>query len=229
MPYNCVTCDKKFRYKISLRTHKCTGFIGNECTSATITTTITTATTKAASATAPVTTTSTTTVNNDAVAFIDNDQQSMASCQQSLDELITESCNRMGIVDRTDSNPNQNSISPESSSSVSAYTNSNAQNGQHSNALQFECDSFNLNDLTFCTGEITNTDLANVVPSMNEIFPQSIEILNALYDNASANNSDLHHFYDSSPSQQWCPLISVYCSRNRQRKKMFNAQSKKKI
>lgn len=37
---------------------------------------------------------------------------------------------------------------------------------------------------------------------MNEIFPQSIEILNALYENASANNGDLQHFYDSSPTQQ---------------------------
>lgn len=68
--------------------------------------------------------------------------------------------------------------------------------------LHFDCDSFNLNDLTFCTGETSHADLANVVPSMNEIFPQSIEILNALYDNASVNNGDLQHFYDTSPPTQ---------------------------
>lgn len=172
MPYNCVTCDKKFRYKISLRTHKCTGFTSNEHEH-----------------------TTTTTVNNDAVTFIDNNQQSMSTCQQSLDELITESCNRMGIVDRTE--PNQ-------SESSASYANSHTENGIHTNSsmLHFECDSFNLNDLTFCTGETSNTDLANVVPSMNEIFPQSIEILNALYDNASVNNGDLQHFYDSPPPQQ---------------------------
>lgn len=169
MPYNCLACDKKFRYKISLRTHKCAGFASVEHKSST--------------------------VNNDAVTFIDSDQQSMSTCQQSLDELITESCNRMGIVDRSD--PNQSESSP--------YANSHTENGNHTNPsmLHFECvDSFNLNDLAFCTGESNNTDLANVVPSMNEIFPQSIEILNALYENASANNGDLQHFYDSSPPQQ---------------------------
>lgn len=165
MPYNCVTCDKKFRYKISLRTHKCSGFVGNGHTSA---------------------------INND-VTFMENDQQSITTCSQSLDELISESCNRMGIVDRTDQNPSESST----------YTITNTENAVISNQpmLQFECDSFNLNDLAFCTGETSNTDLANVMPSMNEIFPQSIELMNALYDNISGNHGDLQHFYDTAPQQ----------------------------
>lgn len=186
MPYECVTCDKKFRYKISLRTHKCTGFVSNEHTTATPTTT-----------TAAATTTKTT-VNDDAVTFMDNDQQNMSTCQQSIDELITESCNRMGIVDRTETNPTESSsfVNPNN-----IETRANDSN-QSSSMLQFDCDSFNLNDFNFCTGESSSTDLANVMPSMSEIFPQSIELLNALYDNAGANNNDLQHFYDSSPSTQ---------------------------
>lgn len=197
MPYDCMTCDKKFRYKISLRTHKCTGFISNERTSTT-TSAEAMATTTAAAETE-------TSMSNEAVTFIDNDQQSMSSYQQLLDELITESYNRMGIVDHTDPNPTPNS-NQIPSESLTIFANSNTQpNHQQSPSSSnqpFQCDSFNLNDLNFCTGEITNMDLANVIPSMNEIFPQSIEILNALYDNESANNTDLHQFYNSSPSQQ---------------------------
>lgn len=170
MPYNCVTCDKKFRYKISLRTHKCAGFVAVDETSA------------------PVT--------NDATTFMDSDHQNVSTCAQSLDELITESCNRMGIVDQTD--PNQHE-SPSSS-----YVNQTTENGIDSNhMLHFECDSFNLNDLAFCTGETSNTDLANVMPSMNEIFPQTIELMNALYDNVHVSvNGDLQHFYDTAPPSQ---------------------------
>lgn len=123
---------------------------------------------------------------NNETTFIDNDQPNMS---QSLDELITESCNRMGIVDQTDPN-------------VHDTTYANTENGHiHSNQsmLQFECDSFNLNDLAFCTSETTNTDLANVMPSMGEIFPQSIEIMNALYDNMNVSNGDLQQFYSAPP------------------------------
>lgn len=172
MPYNCVTCDKKFRYKISLRTHKCAGYVvSDDATSAT--------------------------VNNDAT-FMDSDHQNMSTCTQSLDELITESCNRMGIVDQTDSNHH------EASSPTSSYVNQTTENGIDTNPsmLHFECDSFNLNDLAFCTGESNNTDLANVMPSMNEIFPQTIELMNALYDNVNVNNGDLQHFYDTASQQQ---------------------------
>lgn len=169
MPYNCTMCDKKFRYKISLRTHKCSGFIANESTSARN--------------------------NNDDATFMDNnnnnddDQRNLSACSPSLDELISESCNRMGIVDQIDPNPSE---------STTTYAN-NTENGINPNQsmLHFECDSFNLNDLNFCTGETSNTDLANVMPSMDEIFPQTI--LNALYDNVNVNNGDLQHFYDTTP------------------------------
>ena len=106
----------------------------------------------------------------------------------------------MGIVDQIEPNPSE--------SSALLYANSNAENGinpNQSSMLHFEPDSFNLNDLGFCTGETgANTDLANVMPSMNEIFPQTMEILNALYDNVNnVNNSDLQQFYDTNtPSQQ---------------------------
>lgn len=157
----------------------------------------TTATTQAASAIA------TKTVNDDAVTFMDNDQQSMSTCQQqSLDELITESCNRMGIGDdRIDSNRIESSICAKKehgiAENVDDATAASAINVNHA-MLQFDCDSFNLNDLAFCTIESNSMDLANVIPSMNEIFPQSIEILNALYDNASANNNDLQNFYNNN-------------------------------
>lgn len=176
MPYNCVTCDKKFRYKISLRTHKCAGYVVADDTSAA-------------------------TVNNDATFMDSVDHQNMSTCTQSLDELITESYNRMGIVDQTESTHHD-------SSSSSSYVNQRAENGQihandQSSMLHFECDSFNLNDLAFCTGgESSNTDLANVMPSMNEIFPQTIELMNALYDNVHVNNGDLQHFYDTASQQQ---------------------------
>lgn len=175
MPYNCVTCDKKFRYKISLRTHKCIGFMTNEHTSATVAT-----------------------IDNDTAFMDNNEQQTISTCSQSLDELISESCNRMGIVDQTD--PNQSESTPYASSNTSNTENGHTNSNQ--SMLQFECDSFNLNDLSFCTGETTNTDLANVMPSMNEIFPQTIEIMNALYDNMNVNNdADLQHYYDPTSPQ----------------------------
>ncbi|XP_031628046.1 zinc finger protein 160-like [Contarinia nasturtii] len=168
MPYNCTMCDKKFRYKISLRTHKCSGFIVAEHKSP---------------------------LNND-TTFRSNEHQpdNMSTCSQSLDELITESCNRMGIVDQTELNP----------SDLSTYSTAATETGDinsNTSMLHFECDSFNLNDLSFCTGETSNTDLANVMPSMDEIFPQTMEIMNALYDDMNMNNSDLQHFYDPTSQQ----------------------------
>lgn len=194
-----MTCETKFRYKISLRTHKCTKYMGNERAAATTTATTTAAT--AAAAAAVVKTSKT--VNDDAMTFMDNnDQPSMSTCQQqqTLDELITDSCNRMGIDDdQTDSNQAESSICANSENGITENENVTAATtivDANQSMLQFDCDSFNLNDLAFCTSESNSTDLANVIPSMNEIFPQSIEILNALYDNASANNNDLQHFYN---------------------------------
>lgn len=169
MPYNCTTCDKKFRYKISLRTHKCDGII--------------------------IATEQTSMLNNDTAAIVNNhDQKTMsASCLQSMDEHISESCHRMIIVDQTD--PNQ----PDELTTYAATTENDVINSDQS-MIHFECDSFNLNDLVFCTGETSNTDLANVMPSMNEIFPQSI--MNALYDNVNVINSDIvQHFYGSASTQ----------------------------
>lgn len=159
-------CDKKFRYKISLRTHKCSGFIVAEHKSP---------------------------LDNE-TTFISNEHRSnnMSTCSQSLDELITESCNRMGIADQTEPNPSE---LPTYSTTTTGDIDSNT------SMLHFECDSFNLNDLTFCTSETSNTDLANVMPSMDEIFPQTIDIMNALYDDMNMNNSDLQHFYNSTPQQ----------------------------
>lgn len=137
----------------------------------------------------------------------DDQPNNMSACSPSLDELISESCNRMGIVDQIEPNPSESLAE----SSALLYANSNAENGinpNQSSMLHFEPDSFNLNDLGFCTGDTgANTDLANVMPSMNEIFPQTMEILNALYDNVNnVNNSDLQQFYDTNttntPSQQ---------------------------
>lgn len=148
MPYNCNICDKKFRYKISLRTHKCTGK-------------------KETESTAPM--------NNDSeLTFIANDQETQLSSEQILDEFITESCNRLGIVDHNESN----------NDTVMLFTCENTENGNQTNqsTTAYDCDSFNLNDLLFCDGETTHTDLANVTPSMNEIFPQTMDILNALYE-----------------------------------------------
>lgn len=122
---------------------------------------------------------------NNETTFIDNDQPNMS---QSLDELITESCNRMGIVDQTDPNAHESTYA----STENGHINPNQ------SMLQFECDSFNLNDLAFCTGETTNTDLADVMPSMDEIFP-NIEIMNVLYDNMNVSNGDMQQFYSAAP------------------------------
>lgn len=160
--------------------------------------TATTATTKVA-ATAEAATTKM--VNADAVTFVNNDdQQSMSTCQQqSLDELITESCNRMGIGDdRTDSNQIKSTADAKIGHAITEHHHQHDGAGAGANhaMLQFDCDSFILNDLAFCASESNSMDLANVIPSMSEIFPQSIEILNALYDDASnANNNDLQNFY----------------------------------
>ncbi|XP_055296416.1 zinc finger protein 34-like [Sitodiplosis mosellana] len=178
MPYNCTMCDKKFRYKISLRTHKCSGFVVNELT---------------ASAR-----------NNNDATFMDNDDDdqpnNMSACSPSLDELISESCNRMGIVDQIESNPSESTASLYANNSENGINPNQSSLSSPSSMLHFECDSFNLNDLGFCTGETgASTDLANVMPSMNEIFPQTMEILNALYDNVNnVNNGDLQQFYDTT-------------------------------
>lgn len=162
--------------------------------------------TAAATTTQAASAITTKTVNDDAVTFMDNDQQSMSTCQQqSLDELITESCNRMGIGDdRIDSNQIESPICAKKEHGIAENVDdaaaASAINVNHA-MLQFDCDSFNLNDLAFCTIESNSMDLAHVneiIPSMNEIFPQSIEILNALYDNASANNNDLQIFYNNN-------------------------------
>lgn len=174
MPYDCTRCDKKFRYKISLRTHKCIGL------------------------TVPVHSLA---ANNDAT-FMDNNnnnnnsgQQSLSStCSPSLDELISESCNRMGIVDQIDQNQMKSLCAPTTTTTTTTENDINP----NQSLLHFECDSFSLNDLNFCTVETSNADLANVMPSMNEIFPQTIELMNALYDNV---DSDLPHFYNSAPQQ----------------------------
>lgn len=52
---------------------------------------------------------------------------------------------------------------------------------------------FSLNDLVaFGEMEAANSDLANVMPSMNDIFPQTIDMIDVLYD--SVNNDNLHQF-----------------------------------
>lgn len=150
MPYNCNICDKQFRYKISLRTHKCTGKKETELTGPQ------------------------NNDNNTELTFIANDPETQLSSEQILDELITESYNRLDIVDHNESNLD----------TAMLYTCENTENGNQTNQLTiaYDCDSFNMNDLLFCDGETTHTDLAYVTPSMNEIFPQTMEILNALYE-----------------------------------------------
>lgn len=197
--------------------------MGNERTPATTTTTTATATTAPAMTTTAAATAAASivktpkTVNDDAVmTFMDNDQPSMSTChqqqQQLLDELITDSCNRMGIGsgggddDRIDdSNQAESSLCAKSENGITEIdaTAAAAAINANQSLLQFDCDSFNLNDLAFCTGiESNSTDLANVIPSMDEIFPQSIEMLNALYD----NNNDLQHFYSDSITNPAPPL-----------------------
>lgn len=86
LPYDCKTCDKKFRYKISLRTHKCTGAV--------------TAPTEIQAVSVP----------SAPPAVPPNDIESMPvvddllnlDCSRALDEFVTESYNRMGIVDATE-------------------------------------------------------------------------------------------------------------------------------
>lgn len=199
--------------------------MGNERTAAVATTTTTTTatatpaitTTKAATAAAAPIVKTSKTVNDDAVmTFMDNDQPSMSTChqqqQQLLDELITDSCNRMGIGgsgggddDRIDdSNQAESLLCAKSENGITENDDATAAAiNANQSMLQFDCDSFNLNDLAFCTGiESNSTDLANVIPSMDEIFPQSIEMLNALYD----NNNDLQHFYADSITNPTPPL-----------------------
>lgn len=185
MPYNCITCDRKFRYKISLRTHKCTGF-AVKCESEQMTTMATT-------------------VNND-MTFVTNDQETKPCTEQTLDEFITESCNRLGIVDHNESN---HAAAPTTATVVSSmvYTCENTENGCNTNqSTAYDCDSFNLHDLPFCVvdddGETTNTDLANVTPSMSEILPQTMDILNALYENVESNTDNQRHFFQSQSSHQ---------------------------
>lgn len=60
------------------------------------------------------------------------------------------------------------------------------------NQSVYEMHAFSLNDLTFGEMEVANADLANVMPSMNEIFPQTIDMIDVLY--GSVNNDNLHQF-----------------------------------
>lgn len=84
LPYECKTCDKKFRYKISLRTHKCNGGVSivHDIQPTT---------------TAPPSTTVDIEQSLPAVDDLLN-----LDCAQALDEFVTESYNRMGIVDHSE-------------------------------------------------------------------------------------------------------------------------------
>lgn len=193
MPYSCNTCDGKFRYKISLRTHKCTGFVSPVITENNL------QQTQAAAVAATVSTSSLNRSDDDTMVESKTDQETVPCMEQTLDEFITESCNRMGIVDHNESDHH-------SRVAATMYACENTENGINTiQSTTFDCDSFNLHDLSFCDGvdgETTTTDtaddLANVTPSMSEIFPQTMDILNALYDNvitesAAAAADHNHH------------------------------------
>lgn len=115
-------------------------------------------------------------------------------CSQSLDEFISESCNRMGLVDQSDTkspqyNETAENLFEKSSSKPQTMTDGTVQ-----------CDPINLNDLpSFCSFELANTsDLTDVMPSMNEIFPQTLDLMNALYANDTIDDGHIQHLYADS-------------------------------
>lgn len=178
MPYDCEKCDKKFRYKISLRTHKCTGYGENNVN-------------KQQQQQQPQQSSPHVHIATDAIIDDTTANDPDLHCSQSLDEFITESCNRMGLADTSEivlKEPPPPSSSP-SSIAQTAHT--------------VNCDAINLNDLpTFCTFELPNTtDLTNVIPSMSEIFPQTMDIMNALYANETDDDAIQHLYADAQPSQ----------------------------
>lgn len=126
--------------------------------------------------------------------------------QQSVDEFISDSYNRMGIADQT--NPRQvyntgetseNNINHHHQLQTLQLQQQPVQQSQRPNQTTFECDSFDLNNLRFIPVESPDTDLANVVPSMNELCPQTFDLMNAFYN--TINSNDLDNFYGSSQSQ----------------------------
>lgn len=78
MPYECATCDKKFRYKISLRTHKCSGLVGIPEIQPSLPPPLT---------------------SNDIETLPAIEDLLNLDCSRALDEFVTESYNRMGIFD----------------------------------------------------------------------------------------------------------------------------------
>lgn len=109
--------------------------------------------------------------------------------QQSVDEFMSDSYNRMGIADQT--TPRQ----VYNTGQALQLQQQEEQQSQRQNQTTFELDSFGL----FIPVESPDTDLANVVPSMIELCPQTIDLMNAFYSNI--NNNDLNNFYTSSQSQ----------------------------
>lgn len=61
-------------------------------------------------------------------------------------------------------------------------------------ATAYASAAFGLNELTFgeLDGTVVTGDLANVMATMNDIFPQTIDMIDALYD--SVNSDNLHQF-----------------------------------
>lgn len=92
LPYDCKTCDKKFRYKISLRTHKCTGVV-----------TVVQEMHQSSLPEPALPPTPPTMPSNDIETLPAVDDLLNLDCSQALDEFVTESYNRMGIVDSNDS------------------------------------------------------------------------------------------------------------------------------
>lgn len=73
MPYECTTCKNRFRYKISLRTHKCVGPSSSTQAAAHLPSNPTT-----------------------------DEGNSVLNCPKALDDFVNESYNRMGIIDSID-------------------------------------------------------------------------------------------------------------------------------
>lgn len=154
MPYECTTCDQKFRYKISLRTHKCTGFVNNNDMPSPVTPSL---------------------IENN----IDTPDISLnLGSSQALDEFVTESYNRMGIVDHND----------QTNGFFHTIHNNAMENQIQNNNSQFAMnEDFHMPSLTFHLEDnkfsYSHDDIPvqastpNRLPSMSEIFPQALDVL----------------------------------------------------
>lgn len=95
MPYKCEMCQKTFRYKVSLRTHKCSASTGQEEELAQTPEQFIKALLESNSGVDNAPATHTAAAHNSSVALNGGEQEALLS--QSIDDIVVESCQKLGI------------------------------------------------------------------------------------------------------------------------------------